>query len=77
MNSSDTPLARPLRQFCAAVGISPTTAYEEIRAGRLIVAKIGTRTLVPHDRGVEWLKGREVATLAPPRNPNGRRGSIK
>jgi len=67
-----TRLARPLRQFCADVGIGMTTAYEEIKAGRLIVAKVGNKTIVPDDRGREWLRGREVNGAAPSRNPAGR-----
>jgi len=74
MDISNPRLARPLREFCQAVGIGITTAYEEIKAGRLIVAKIGAKTIVPDDRGREWLKSREVAAAAPSRNPNGKRG---
>jgi hypothetical protein len=71
---NDNRLARPLRQFCADVGIGMTTAYEEIKAGRLIVAKVGAKTLVPDDRGREWLRSREVASVMPSRNPAGKRG---
>jgi hypothetical protein len=75
-NMNESRLARPLRQFCADVGIGITTAYEEIRAGRLVVAKVGAKTLVPDDRGREWLRSREVAAVAPSRNPQGKRGRL-
>lgn len=68
------PNARPFRQFCQDVGISPTTGYQEVKAGRLIVAKIGTKTIVPDDRAREWLKSREVVAVLPSRNPTGKRG---
>jgi len=71
---SNNRLARPLRQFCADVGIGVTTAYEEIKAGRLVVAKVGNKTIVPDDRGREWLRSREVAAVSPSRNPHGKRG---
>ncbi len=71
---NENRLARPLRQFCADVGIGMTTAYEEIRAGRLIVAKVGAKTLVPDERAREWLRSREVLTVLPSRNPSGKRG---
>jgi len=35
-----------VRQFLAAVPISRSTLYEQIRAGRIRVAKVGSRTLV-------------------------------
>lgn len=62
-HSNTPPGARPLREFCRSVGIGITTAYEEIRAGRLIVAKVGVKTLVADDRGREWLRSREVTTV--------------
>jgi len=76
MQQQDTtrPSARPFRQFCQDIGISVTTGYQEVKAGRLIVAKIGTKTIVTDDRAREYLKSREVATVPPSRNPRGKRG---
>jgi len=74
MDNSKADLALTLREFCAAAKVGPTTAYEEIRAGRLIVAKVGTKTIVPVDRAREWLRSREVAAVLPSRNPTGKRG---
>ena len=67
-------LAYTIDQFSRAVGVGKTTVYEEIAAGRLIAAKVGAKTLIPADRGREWLKAREVADVLPSRNPAGKRG---
>lgn len=67
-------LAYTIADFARVASVGKTTLYEEIAAGRLIAAKIGSKTLIPADRGREWLKSREVAAVAPSRNPTGRSG---
>ena len=69
----ETNLALTVDEFCRASRISKTTAYEEISAGRLVVAKVGSKTIVPMHRAEEWIRGREVAQAAPSRNPSGKR----
>lgn len=44
----DTPLLHPIRSVERKLGIGHTTVYEEIKAGRLRVVKIGRRTFVKH-----------------------------
>ena len=44
--------------FANAVGIGRTMVYEEIKAGRLRVAKVGRRTLVPVAEAQRWLTAR-------------------
>jgi excisionase family DNA binding protein len=39
--------ALTVAEFCAALSIGRTTFYEQVRAGRIRVLKVGTRTLVP------------------------------
>lgn len=67
-------LAYTVSDFARVASVGKTTIYEEIAAGRLVAAKIGAKTLIPADRGREWLKSREVTAVMPPRNPTGRRG---
>ena len=45
-----------LNEFCNRYGIGRTTAYEEIKAGRLQVVKAGKRSLVPADAAESWLQ---------------------
>ena len=44
-----------VEEFCKRYGIGRSSAYEEIRAGRLKCRKLGARTLVPQDSAEEWL----------------------
>ena len=47
-----------INEFCS---VGRTTAYEEIKAGRLQVVKAGKRTLVPADAAESWIKNLPVA----------------
>lgn len=67
------PLAYTVSDFARVASVGKTTIYEEIAAGRLVAAKVGAKTLIPAERGREWLKAREVARVAPSRNPAGAR----
>lgn len=44
-----------VRSFCESVGIGRTRFYQEVKAGRLRVRKLGRRTLVTTDDAEEWL----------------------
>lgn len=44
-----------INEFCESYGIGRTQAYEEINAGRLKIAKVGKRTLVPVIAAEAWL----------------------
>ncbi len=44
-----------LNDFCKAVGIGRTKAYEEIKAGRLEARKAGRRTLITAEAARAWL----------------------
>jgi len=48
-------VALSIPEFCAAVGIGRSRAYEEIKAGRLRVLKCGRRTLIAQDAVGAWL----------------------
>lgn len=41
------PLAFSITGAAAAIGVSRTTIYELVKAGKLHPVKIGTRTLIP------------------------------
>jgi excisionase family DNA binding protein len=43
-------------EFCRIYGVGRTTAYQQVKAGRLRVVKVGKRTLVPVDAAETWLK---------------------
>ena len=51
-------------EFCRRYGVGRTTAYSEIKAGRLQVVKAGKRTLVPADAAESWLKNLPAAQVA-------------
>lgn len=50
-----------IAEFCSRFGVGRTTAYGEIKAGRLQVVKAGKRTLVPADEAEFWLKNLPAA----------------
>lgn len=42
--------------FCERYGVGRTTAYEEIKSGRLRGRKIGRRTIITEDDAEDWLQ---------------------
>ena len=48
--------AMSINEFCQYYGIGRTTAYAEIRQGRLRGRKIGKRTIVTEDDAEAWLR---------------------
>ena len=56
-------LAIPLRRFAALAGISVSTAYREVAAGRLELRKVGTRSVVPTTSARAWLDNLPRATI--------------
>jgi excisionase family DNA binding protein len=48
-------IAFSVDEFAKSAGIARTTAYAEIKAGRLVPVKVGRRTLVPADEAMRWL----------------------
>lgn len=45
-----------INEFCKAYSIGRTSAYDEIKVGRLRIVKVGKRTLVPIDNAEKWLE---------------------
>jgi excisionase family DNA binding protein len=48
--------AMSIGEFCQHYGIGRTTAYEEIKRGRLRGLKVGKRTLITEDNAEDWLR---------------------
>jgi excisionase family DNA binding protein len=60
--------ALSVNEFCRRYGVGRTTAYAEIKAGRLNVVKSGKRTLVPADEAESWLSNLPTAQKAASRH---------
>ncbi len=61
------PLAFDIPKFCKAHDIGRSTTYEEIRAGRLQIMKVGKLTRISVEAAEKWRRQREeAATLGPP-----------
>ena len=50
-------------QFVDAHNISRSNVYKEIKSGRLLIMKIGTKTLISDDAAVSWQEQVQRDTL--------------
>ena len=57
-------LAYTIKNFCSSHGIGKTSAYKEIKEGRLEAKKAGGRTLITADSAAKWRKNLPVLTTA-------------
>ena len=48
--------AMSIDEFCRRYAIGRTSAYAEIKQGRLRARKVGKRTLITDDDGESWLQ---------------------
>jgi excisionase family DNA binding protein len=48
--------AMSIAEFCERYGPGRTTAYQEIKAGRLRARKCGKRTIIAEDDAERWLE---------------------
>lgn len=55
--------------FARWAGVGRTTAWNEIRLGRLRAVKVGARTLITFEDAQTWLSSRPQAARRPP-NPS-------
>lgn len=62
-----TPKYASLPQWCAISGMSRTSTYNALGRGDLKAIKIGTRTLVDVDAGLDWLRSLPAAQIRAPR----------
>jgi excisionase family DNA binding protein len=51
-----TKRAYAIREFCKRFSVGRTTAYQEIKAGRLKIVKLRKRTLIPADEAEAWFQ---------------------
>jgi excisionase family DNA binding protein len=51
----DRQRAMSIAEFCRAYNVGRTTAYQEIKAGRLRARKCGKRTIITEDDAENWL----------------------
>ena len=59
--------AYDIPELCVAYKVGRSTVYEEIRAGRLKIFKVGKLTRISIEAAAKWRRAREQdATLDPP-----------
>ncbi len=54
---TDEKLAYSIRQACQVSSLSRSAIYSHIAAGRLVVVRVGGRTLIPADALRAFIKG--------------------
>ena len=62
-----TPKFAPFPQWCALSGMSRTASYNALGRGDLKAIKVGTRTLIDVDAGLDWLRSLPPAQIRAPR----------
>ena len=53
-----------MAEFCQRYGPGRTTAYEELKSGRLRGRKIGRRTIITEDDAENWLRNLPAVEVA-------------
>jgi excisionase family DNA binding protein len=53
---TDDIQARTVKGFCQAYGVSRSTVYELIKAGKLIAVKANNRTLITEESAKAWFR---------------------
>ena len=61
-----TRKAFDILEFCEAYHVGRSTAYEEIRTGRLKIFKVGKLTRISTEAGENWRRQREEASILDP-----------
>jgi hypothetical protein len=56
------PAALTIPEFCRWSRVGRTTVYREIKAGRLVLRKVGTKSLILMSDGEPWLRSLPTAT---------------
>jgi hypothetical protein len=54
--STDQPGAMSIDEFCRWACVGKTKTYAEAKAGRLLLRKIGSKTVVLRTDGEQWLR---------------------
>jgi|tagenome__1003787_1003787.scaffolds.fasta_scaffold20608460_1 hypothetical protein len=66
MNVS-SPKFAPLPQWCAISGMSRTASYNALGRGDLKAIKVGNRTLIDVEAGLDWMRSLPPAQIRAPR----------
>jgi excisionase family DNA binding protein len=56
MNNESLGGMSPLNTICARNGIGRSFCYEQIKAGRLVAVKVGSKTYIKHEDEQAWLQ---------------------
>lgn len=51
-----------VEEFCRRYGVGRTTAYAEMKAGRLSRRKVGKRSIITEDDAEAWLRALPIVT---------------
>jgi hypothetical protein len=65
--NAPSPKFAPLPQWCAISGMSRTASYNALGRGDLKAIKVGSRTLVDVDAGLDWLRSLPAAQVRAPK----------
>jgi hypothetical protein len=63
------PVARTVRSFCTAYGVSERTAYNLMNAGKLAFRKMGKRTLILEESARAWFDSLPAGSRTPAPSP--------
>jgi len=68
------PVARTIKEFCRAYGISQRSAYNLMSDGTIVYKKMGTRTLIVEESARAWFdrltgNGSVAASVEPTSQP--------
>lgn len=55
MSNAEDIKAYRVKDFCAAVGISPSTFWKFVKVGKFRLIRVGRRVLVPRTEAVRFL----------------------
>jgi hypothetical protein len=53
---AEHPVAYSVLEFCREFSIGRSTAYEEMKSGRLKYRKCGVRTIIAYEDAIRWLR---------------------
>jgi excisionase family DNA binding protein len=62
---NSVPLAHPIPQACARIGVGRSTLFELIKSGDVSPIKVGRRTLIPESELQRFLAARVAASREP------------
>jgi hypothetical protein len=64
---STRPAFCSIEHWCAISGMGRRSTYSQLGSGNLRAIKVGTRTLIDVEVGLEWLRSQPMAVIRPSR----------